>query len=450
LSIVESHRKGVVTPPETVRRCYEHIRALGDPGIFITLRDQDEAVAEAQELTNDGDFYGVPVAVKDNIDVAGMPTTAACPAFAYEAEDDAEVVMRLKRAGAIVIGKTNLDQFATGLVGVRTPYPAPRNPLRRDLIPGGSSAGSAVAVATGIVPFALGTDTAGSGRVPAMLNNIVGLKPSLGLLSTRGVVPACRTLDCISVFALNVDDAWKGLRAIAGYDPKDAYSRERALGVLSSAPRRARLGVPPISQRQFFGDDRAAADYEAALSRLKRMGFPLAEVDMEPFTATAQLLYDGPWLAERYLAARKVLDENPSALHPVTRAIIAPGANLKASDTFAAFYRLAQLRRAADDIFKHIDALVLPTAPTIYTCEQVLADPIRLNSRLGTYTNFVNLLDLCAAAVPAALHGDGTPFGITFITPGGQDALAASLAKAFHALTGVAPGAQAKLEAPAK
>jgi allophanate hydrolase len=283
-----------------------------------------------------------------------------------------------------------------------------------------------------------------------MLNNVVGLKPTLGLLSTRGLVPACRTLDCVSVFALNVDDAWKGLCAIAGYDPKDPYSRERELDVLSSAPTRARLGVPLMSQRQFFGDERAAADYDAALSSLERIGFLLAEVDMEPFTETAQLLYDGPWLAERYLAARKILEENPSALHPVTRAIIAPGANLKASDTFAAFYRLAELHRAADDIFKHIDALVLPTAPTIYTCEQVLADPIRLNSRLGIYTNFVNLLDLCAAAVPAALHGDSTPFGITFIAPDGQDALVASLAKAFHAVTGVAPGAQARLEALVK
>jgi allophanate hydrolase len=379
-----------------------------------------------------------------------MPTTAACPAFAYRAEDDAEVVKRLKRAGAIVIGKTNLDQFATGLVGLRTPYPAPRNPLRRDLIPGGSSAGSAVAVATGIVPLALGTDTAGSGRVPAMLNNIVGLKPSLGLISTRGVVPACRTLDCVSVFALSIDDAWTALRAIAGFDPKDPYSRERSLATLSSAPTRARLGMPRVSQRLFFGDERAAADYDAALSRLKDLGFRLAEVDMESFTETAQLLYHGPWLAERYLAARQVLQENPMALHPVTRAIIAPGANLTATDTFAAFYRLAQLRRAADDVFKCIDALVLPTAPTAYTCEQVLADPIRLNSRLGTYTNFVNLLDLCGAAVPAVLHGDGTPFGITFIVPGGQDALAASLAKVFHADCGVAPGAQAKLEALVK
>jgi allophanate hydrolase len=391
-------------------------------------------------MTNNSDFYGVPVVVKDNIDVAGMPTTAACPAFAYQAEEDAEAVRRLKCAGAIVIGKTNLDQFATGLVGVRTPYPAPRNPVRRDLIPGGSSAGSAVAVAAGIVPLALGTDTAGSGRVPAMLNNIVGLKPSLGLVSTRGVVPACRTLDCVSVFALTVDDAWTALRAIAGYDPKDPYSRERAVAMLDQGPTRARLGLPLMSQRLFFGDGRAAADYEAALSRLTRMGFNLAEVDIEPLFETAQLLYDGPWLAERYLAVRKVFEENPSALHPVTRAFIAPGANLKTIDSFAAFYRLAQLRRAADDIFKCIDALVLPTAPTVYTCKQVLADPIRLNSRLGTYTNFVNLLDLCGTAVPSALHEDGTPFGITFIAPGGQDALAASLAKAFHAVCGVSPG----------
>jgi allophanate hydrolase len=449
-SIVASHRKGIITPQQTVRRCYERIRLLGDPGIFITLRDEAEAAAEAQGLADNGDLYGVPVVVKDNIDVAGMPTTAACPAFAYQAEGDAEVIKRLKRAGAIVVGKTNLDQFATGLVGLWTPYPAPRNPLRHDLIPGGSSAGSAVAVATGIVPLALGTDTAGSGRVPAMLNNIVGLKPSLGLISTRGVVPACRSLDCVSVFALNIDDAWTALRAIAGYDPKDAYSRERALAGLSSAPMRARLGVPLVSQRLFFGDERAAADYDSVLSRLKRMGFQLAEVDIEPFIETSDLLYNGPWLAERYLAVRKIFEENPSALYPVTRAIIAPGANLKASDTFAAFYRLAQLRRTAEEIFKRIDALVLPTAPAAYTCEQVLADPIRLNSRLGTYTNFVNLLDLCGAAVPAALHEDGTPFGITFISPGGQDGLAASLAGAFHDACGITPGAQARLRAPIK
>lgn len=448
--IVESHRKGVVTPSETIRRCYERIRALDDPGIFITLRDESDAIAETKKLKDNSALCGVPVVVKDNIDVAGMPTTAACPAFAYHAAEDAEAVKRLKRAGAIVIGKTNLDQFATGLVGVRTPYPVPRNPLRHDLIPGGSSAGSAVAVAAGITPVALGTDTAGSGRVPAMLNNIVGLKPSLGLVSTRGVVPACRTLDCVSVFALNVDDAWTALRAIAGYDANDPYSRERALDTPSRVAAGLTLGVPLRRQRQFFGDGRAAADYETALVRLAGMGLRLTEIDMEPLYETAELLYRGPWVAERYLAARKVFEENPSALHPVTREIIAPSRELKATDAFAVFYRLAQLRRAADDIFKRIHALVLPTAPTVYSCSQVLADPIELNARLGIYTNFTNLLDLCGTAVPAALREDGTPFGITFLAPGGQDALTASLAQAFHADCGLLPGAQALPAASAK
>jgi allophanate hydrolase len=448
--IVESHQKGVVTPSETVRRCYERIHVLRDPGVFITLRDKDEVLAEAHSLENAGELYGVPVAVKDNVDIAGMPTTVACPAFAYKAEQDAEAVARLKRAGAIVIGKTNLDQFATGLVGLRTPYPPPRNALRSDLIPGGSSSGSAVAVAAGIVPLAIGTDTAGSGRVPAMLNNIVGLKPSLGLVSTRGVVPACRTLDCVSVFTLTVDDAWTALSVIAGYDAKDPYSREHKLGSLAEAPAGLTIGVPPASQRMFFDDERAAADYEAALARLLRLGLAVAEVDIAPLFEAARLLYGGPWLAERYLVARKLLDANPNALHPVTREIIARGAELKAADAFAAFYRLAELRRVADNIFKQVAALALPTAPTIYTCAQVEADPVGLNSRLGMYTNFVNLLDLCGIAVPAALHEDGTPFGISFLAPGGQDALAASLAKAFHADCALPLGARARPAVVAK
>src|SRR5215472_933566 len=242
--IVESHRNGLVTPSETVRHCYERIRLLDDPGIFISLRDKNEVLAEAHSLNDTGDLYGVPVAIKDNIDVAGMPTTAGCPAFAYKAKEDAEAVTQLKRAGAIIIGKTNLDQFATGLVGLRTPYPPPSNALRRDLIPGGSSAGSAVAVATGIKPLALGTDTAGSGRLPAMLNNIVGLKPSLGLVSTRGVVPACRTLDCVSVFSLTVDDAVIALAAMAGPDLADPFSRDRPLKQITPFPQKLRLGTP--------------------------------------------------------------------------------------------------------------------------------------------------------------------------------------------------------------
>jgi allophanate hydrolase len=446
--IVAAHRKGTVTPTQTIRRCYERIRAIADPGIFITLREEREAVSEAERLSDGGALYGVPVAVKDNIDVATIPTTAACPAFAYLPETDAEAVARLKRAGAIVIGKTNLDQFATGLVGLRTPFPVPRNALRTDLIPGGSSSGSAVAVAAGIVPIALGTDTAGSGRVPAMLNNIVGLKPSLGLVSMRGVVPACRTIDCVSVFALSVDDAWTALGAIAGYDADDPYSRKRPLGPLDALPSDLSLGVPRPAQRLFFGDARAAADYEAVLARLSKFGLALVEVDMEPLYETARLLYEGPWVAERYLAARNVFDENPLALHPVTREIIAAGAKPKATDAFAAFYRLEQLRRAASEMFEQIDALALPTAPTVYTCAQVLTDPIKLNSRLGTYTNFVNLLDLCGLALPAAIRGDDIPFGITLLAPAGNDALLASIGRAFHADTGLKMGARGLTQPP--
>jgi allophanate hydrolase len=444
LELAAAHRAGRVSTARTIKDCYARIRALDDPGIFISLRREADAVVEAQTLDGErarGPLAGVPVAVKDNIDVAGLPTTAACPAFAYAPASDATIVARLKAAGAIVIGKTNLDQFATGLVGTRTPYPVPRNPLRADLIPGGSSSGSAIAVATGIVPLALGTDTAGSGRVPAMLNNIVGLKPSLGLVSTHGLVPACRTLDCVSIFALSVDDAWAALEAIAGYDTADIYSRDRPIGARSANPPACTLGVPRADQRLFFGDARAASDYDAALARLTRLGHALAEIDMAPFYETARLLYDGPWLAERYLAAKNVIETEPSALHPVTRQIISAGANLRATDAFAAFYQLEALRRAAAEAFQTIDALALPTAPTVHTVEQANADPIQLNSRLGTYTNFVNLLDLCGVAVPAALHDDGTPFGITIITPGGKDALAASIARQFYADAGLPPGA---------
>jgi allophanate hydrolase len=440
--ILAAHRSGVSTPEQTVRRCYERIYAHGDPGIFISLRDEADAVAEARLLASaDLPLYGVPVAVKDNIDVKGLPTTAACPAFFYVAESDASVVARLRAAGAIVVGKTNMDQFATGLVGTRTPYPIPRNALRAGWVPGGSSSGSAVAVSAGLVPLALGTDTAGSGRVPAMFNNIVGLKPSLGLVSTSGVVPACRTLDCVSVFALTVDDAWAALQVMAGHGPRDAYSRRRATGTLSAMPPHRRLGVPRQEARLFFGDDKAAADYEVALQRFARLGVTLVEIDIQPFYETARLLYEGPWVAERYVAAKSLIAAMPDALHPVTRAIIEAGRNRTAPETFEAFYRLQDMRRVAEKTFGDVDALLLPTAPTIYTVDEVLADPIELNSRLGTYTNFVNLLDLCGIAIPSALHDDRRPFGVTLLAPGGHDALLASIARVFHADTDLPLGA---------
>jgi allophanate hydrolase len=338
-AIVEAHRSGATSPEATVARSYARIRAHADPAVFISLRAEADAIAEARALAAKGKadlpLYGVPVAVKDNIDVKGLPTTAACPAFAYEPGKDATCVARLKAAGAIVIGKTNLDQFATGLVGVRSPYGIPRNLFDPALIPGGSSSGSAIAVASGLVPLALGTDTAGSGRVPAGLGNIVGLKPSLGLVSTAGVVPACRTLDCVSVFALTVDDAFAALAAMSGPDSADPYSRSRPLGAPGGVPADVRIGMPMPGQRLFFGDKASAAAYDAALARLAGLGATLAEIDIEPFYETARLLYDGPWVAERYITARSLIASAPESMHPVTRQIILSGARPSAADAFA-------------------------------------------------------------------------------------------------------------------
>lgn len=449
--IVAAHRAGTTTPAQTIARCYQRIRAYADPALFITLRDEADAIAEAVALAARDPslpLYGVPVAVKDNIDVAGLPTTAACPAFAYQPARDAAAVAKLRAAGAIVIGKTNLDQFATGLVGVRSPYGVPRNAMRSDLVPGGSSSGSAVAVGAGLVPLSLGTDTAGSGRVPAMLNNIVGLKPSLGMISTTGVVPACRTLDCVSIFALTTDDAITALQVMTGPDAEDPFSRERPVASITAMPERVRLGVPQKSQLQFFGDDTAARSYDEALQRWRRLGAELIEIDVEPLYETARLLYEGPWVAERYLTIRELLETQPDAVHPVTRQITLAGAKLSAADTFAALYRLQALRKIAERSFAGIDALVLPTAPTAYTVDQVLADPITLNSRLGTYTNFVNLLDLCGLALPASIRSDGIPFGITLLAPAGRDAELASLGRVFHADTALPIGASGHSQPP--
>ena len=451
-AIVAAHRLGQLSPAETIARSYQRIREHDDPAIFISLRDETDALAEAESLhATDAaalPLFGVPVAVKDNIDVLGLTTTAGCPAFAYTPSHDATAVARLRAAGAIIIGKTNLDQFATGLVGVRSPYGIPKNPIREDLMPGGSSSGSATAVGAGLVPLSLGTDTAGSGRVPAMLNNIVGLKPSLGMISTAGLVPACRTLDCISVFALTVDDAALALSVMAGPDQADPFSRDRPLGAITPFPANLRLGVPRNGQLIFFGDKKAEAAYGEALKRWAALGATLVEFDLEPFYETARLLYEGPWVAERYLVIRNLLASAPDSIHPVTREITAAGARLTAAETFSALYRLQGLRKIAERTFTNIDALVLPTAPTAYTTAQVLANPIELNSRLGTYTNFVNLLDLCGLALPAAMRADGIPFGITLLAPAGRDALLASIGRVFHADTKLTVGAKGVAQAP--
>jgi allophanate hydrolase len=443
--ILDAYRTGAAAPEDIVARSFARIRAHDDPAIFITLREEADVIAEARTLARAAaknlPLFGIPVAVKDNIDVKGLPTTAACPAFSYQPDTDATAVARLHAAGALVLGKTNLDQFATGLVGVRTPYGIARNLFDRKLIPGGSSTGSAIAVAAGLAPLALGTDTAGSGRVPAGFGNIVGLKPSCGLVSAAGVVPACRTLDCVSVFALTVDDATTMLDVIAGPDAADPYSRPRSVRAPGPMPNGVTLGAPLAEQRLFFGDKVAAAAYEAALTRLAELGATIVEFDMEPFYEAARLLYEGPWVAERYLTAKALIASSPESILPVTRQIMLAGAKVTAADAFSAFYRIEELRRVSDHAFRAINALVLPTAPTIYTIDEVLADPIALNSRLGTYTNFVNLLDLCGLAVPASISARGIPFGITLVALGGNDAELAVIGRQFHHATALPLGA---------
>ena len=365
-------------------------------------------------------LYGVPVAVKDNIDALGMPTTAACPAFSYLPAHDSTAVAKLRAAGAIVIGKTNLDQFATGLVGVRSPYgiPGQSDPRRSD---------------SGRIEFGLGgrgfrwAGAAGARHRHRRLRPRAGdaqqhrrpeAEPRADL--DAGVVPACRTLDCVSVFSLTVDDAMTALSVMAGPDGADPFSRDRPLGAMSAFPGKLRLGVPRNGQLIFFGDTLSEKAYGEALKRWTALGATLVEFDLEPFYETARLLYEGPWVAERYLVIRNLLASSPESIHPVTREITAAGARLTAADTFAALYRLQALRRVAERTFADIDAMVLPTAPTAYTTAQVLANPIELNARLGTYTNFVNLLDLCGLALPASMRPDGIPFGITLLAPAGQ------------------------------
>ncbi len=437
----------------TIEETYDRIARHDDPALFIAIRPKAEALAIAMRLEASGSagksLYGVPFVVKDNIDVAGLPTTAACPAFAYRPDRSAFVVERLERAGAIVIGKTNLDQFATGLVGVRSPYGVPRNALRPDLIPGGSSSGSATAVGAGLVPFSLGTDTAGSGRVPAALNGIVGLKPSLGALSTSGVVPACRTLDTVSIFARDVVDAFIAFRETIAFDEEDPYSRPFREPALSAFPSGIRLGVPRPDQLQFFDDEDASAAFSQDVRLAQSLGARIVEFDFEPFAEVARMLYDGPWVAERYAAVRPLIETNPGAFHPVTRAIIESARKFDAVAAFEAFYRLADRKRRTSRVWSEFDAMVVPTMPRFYTVAEVEADPVRLNSRLGTYTNFVNLLDLCAIAAPAGVRSDGLPSSVTLISPSGADGLVAGLAAAIGARSGAPKEPLARIASPA-
>ncbi len=397
--------------------------ARADPdALRAAARAVDARVAAGEHLP----LAGVPFAAKDNIDVAGMETTAACPAFAYQPARSATVIERLQAAGAICVGKTNLDQFATGLVGTRSPYGIPRNAYNRDYVSGGSSSGSAVAAAAGLVGFALGTDTAGSGRVPAAFNHLIGLKPTKGRWSTRGLVPACRSLDCITVFTDALEDAGLVDAVLAGFDAEDAFSRPAANVGLTGR----RIGVPRRDQRVFFGDTHAEYLYDCALAVLAR-DCALIEIDIAPLLEAARLLYGGPWVAERTAAIAPLLAENPLAIDPVVREVIAPGSAMLATELWNGIYRLADLARQAEAMWGTVDALAFPTTGTTYRVAELLEAPVALNSNLGFYTNFVNLLDMAAVAVPAGARDNGTGFGITLIGPAHSDRALIALAQSY-------------------
>lgn len=416
---VQAGRRSAVAVIEDVLARLDAYDAI-QPAVWISRFEPDAlraAAAAVDARVAAGEtlpLAGVPFAVKDNIDLAGLATTAACPAFAYQPEQSATVVAKLVAAGAIPVGKANLDQFATGLNGTRSPYGIPRNAYNRGWVSGGSSSGSAVAVAAGLVAFALGTDTAGSGRVPAAFNHLVGLKPSKGRWSSTGLVPACRTLDCITVFASNTEDAALVDTIAAGFDATDSLSRD-----LPDVPRaRRRIGVPRPEQCRWFGDIESEFLYRQALDGLDA---ELVEIDLAPLDEAARLLYDGPWVAERTAALQGLLLDNPDAIHPVVREIVEGGFGYSAIDAFNGAYRLAELARLAEAMWQQVDLLALPTAPTSYRVAEMLAEPIRLNASLGAYTNFVNLLDMAAIAVPTGTYASGVGFGVTLMGPAGTD-----------------------------
>jgi allophanate hydrolase len=443
----ELYRSGAAKPSDVVGALYDRIRSTSLAPVWTSLLPRDAALSRARGLERDPlaparPLYGVPFAIKDNIDLAELPTTAGCPGYAYSPDRTATAVEALVDAGAIPIGKTNLDQFATGLVGTRSPYGACSSVYDSRYISGGSSSGSAVAVAGGLVTFALGTDTAGSGRVPAAFNNLVGLKPTRGLLSTLGVVPACRSLDCVSILSLTCHDAHTVWRAARGFDPADPYSRAAKPGQ-GAAPWLGgafRFGVPPSDQLEFFDDDEAAGLFARAVACLENLGGRKVEIDFSAFRAAASLLYSGPWVAERLAAIEPFLISHADQMNSVVREIISGAQGYTAVEAFRAEYQLRELRRLTEAQWERMDVLVLPTTGTIYTHEQVAADPVRLNSNLGSYTNFVNLLDLAAVAVPAGFRSNGLPFGVSIIGPAFSDEALLAVADRYHEASAERPG----------
>lgn len=425
-AIHDAYRSGFLTPHKLLHRCLQHAQA-DSRHAWISLLSPEQLDCYLQKLDghspDDLPLFGIPFAIKDNIDLADLLTTAACPDYAYQPLASAFVVQQLIAAGAIPLGKTNLDQFATGLVGVRSPYGACQNSFDSAYVSGGSSAGSAVSVATGQVCFSLGTDTAGSGRVPASFNNIYGLKGTKGRISCTGVVPACQSLDCVTIFAQTAADINAVWQVAGAFDPVDPFAREAVAA--KAMPASFKFGVPPEEQLQFYGDDAAEALFWQSVETLKDLGGEAVTINLDPFVQAAKLLYDGPWVAERLAAIKTFFREDPSRCLPVIQTIVGGAEKRSAVDAYEALYALQRLKRIADAELAKVDLVVTPTAGTIYTIEQVEADPIQLNSNLGYYTNFMNLLDYCAIALPSGFRitgpKRGLPFGVTLFAPAFQD-----------------------------
>lgn len=427
--ILESHAGGSGSPTKTAARVADAIAARGEDGTWLSTVPREELLAAAREIENRPGaralpLYGVPFGVKDSIDVAGVPTTLSCPDYSYVATSTAPVVQRLLDAGALYVGKTNLDQFATGLNGTRTPYPMPRSVYGGNMISGGSSSGSALAVALGQVPFAVATDTAGSGRVPAALNGVIGFKPSRGLISTVGLVPACKSLDCITLMAGCIDDVDRAFDVMAGRDDDDAWSRDRGPR-FDGAP--IRVGLPAVDELEFFGDEAMKQAHLAFRHRLAGQ-VDTVEVSLAPFLAAGELLYQGPWVAERLVVFGDFLAAQPDSIHPVVRDILLSGQKYTAVDAFAALQRLQELRAEVGRLWQGMDVLVVPTIGTTFTVEQVLDRPIETNTMLGHYTHFGNLLDLLGVAVPLGTLSDGRPYSATLLGAAQTDDVALQLA----------------------
>lgn len=442
-SLTRRYRTGNLSPAQAVEAIFERIEMRGADGIWTYLLPKEKVLRRVSDLEHIAPvarrnlpLWGIPFSVKDCIDIAGIPTTCACPSFKYIPANTNPAVMQLLEAGAILIGKTNLDQFATGLVGIRTGYDVPYNPFVEDYITGGSSSGAAPSVATGLVSFAIGSDTGGSGRIPAGFNNVVGLKPTRGLLSTNHMVDACKTIDCVSIFALTVADAWKVMQVAKGYDPENPFSRREANPPVGfdtyQEGKRFRFGVPAKEHREFFGNRDVEDLFTQAIETFIDIGGTCIEIDYKPFIEVNNLLFNGPWVAERYASVGSFIEANPQEVHPIVRDIILAAKMLTAVEVFEGQYHLATLQKAIRPVWEQIDVLIVPTAGTAYRITEIESSPLRLNANLGYYTNFVNLLDLAAIAIPNGFQQNGMPSGVTLIGLPYTEPYLTGLGSAFH------------------